>query len=229
MLDKFCFVDLTHTITCDMPTWSGSCGFKHEVKKDYDEGVRVLKYTMHAAAGTHMDAPSHFFEEGKSIADIELEKLIVPCSIIDLSFKCHEDLWIEPEDIIAFEKKYGKILPNSFVIGFTGWQKFWHDPAKYRNLQSDGKMHFPGFSKASAEFLLERDIAGLGIDTLSPDGSDNEIFPVHHLVLGEGKYIVENLAHLEKMPKYGGYVLVLPIKIGIGTEACVRCIGAFSK
>jgi len=219
------FVDLTHTVSSEMPTWSGACGFCHEIKRDYDSGIRVLKYAMHAAAGTHMDAPSHFYKEGRHIADFSLKELIVPCSVIDVSHRRSEHLCIEPADLVAYEKKYGQIPANSCVIGYTGWQAFWQQPDKYRNVKVDGKMYFPRFSQQSAEFLLERNVAGIGIDTLSPDASD-EKNPVHHLLLGAGKYIVENLCNLHLLPKKGSYVFVLPIKIGIGSEACVRCIGA---
>jgi len=228
MFQEMTFVDLTHTVSEKIPTWSGSCGFSHEIKKDYDEGLRVLKYTMHAGAGTHMDAPSHFYPKGRNIADIPLKELIVPCCVIDLSHKRHGELILEPSDIKEYEKSYGKIAKNSFVIGFTGWQEFWKNPQKYRNLNAAGKMCFPKFSKESAELLLERDVVGIGIDTLSPDG-DVEDHPVHHLILGEGKYIVENLCGLQALPKKGAYIFVLPMKIAVGTEACARCIGAFAE
>lgn len=228
MFSEVIFVDLTHTVSSHMPTWSGACGFRHEIKRDYDSGIRVLKYAMHAAAGTHMDAPSHFYQEGRNIGDFSLQELIVPCSVIDVSHKRHEDLVIQPADILAYEKIFGKILKNSCVIGFTGWQEFWKLPDKYRNVKADGTMHFPTFSKETAELLLERRVAGIGIDTLSPDG-DREQHPVHQLILGEGKYIVENLCELHHLPKKGAYLFVLPIKIDIGTEACVRCIGAVKQ
>lgn len=228
MFSDIVFVDLTHTVSAEMPTWSGSCGFHHEVKRDYDTGIRVLKYAMHAAAGTHMDAPSHFYKEGKNIADFSLEELIVPCCVLDLSKKRNAHLVIEPSDIKEYECNYGIIPKGSCVIGFTGWQEFWTIPKQYRNIQPDGTMAFPTFSKESAELLLDRGVAGIGIDTLSPDCSDEEN-PVHHLILGEGKYIIENLCNLHTLPKQGAYIFALPIKIGIGTEACVRCIGAVKK
>ncbi len=225
MFEGIRFIDLTHPVTADMPTWSGSCGFKHHIKRDYDEGLRVLKYEMHASAGTHMDAPTHFYKEGKNIGDFTLEELIVPCCVVDISSRRNEDLVLEVKDLKRYEEVYGTIPSKSCVVAFTGWQDFWKTPEKYRNVKEDGSMHFPKFSKESAEYLLERDIAGIGIDTLSPDADSLE-HPVHQLLLGEGKYIVENLCHLDKLPNKGGYIFVLPIKIAIGTEACVRCMGA---
>ena len=83
---------------------------------------------------------------------------------------------------------------------------------------------FPGLSVKAAEFLVEREVIGLGIDTLSPDGT-NDDFPVHQILLGQGKYIVENLAHLDQIPIIGASIIVLPLKIEGATESPIRAIG----
>ncbi len=220
-------IDLTHLLNGDIPTWNGTCGFHSEIKMDYPKGCRVQQYKMHAGVGTHMDAPSHFYKDGKHIADMPLEQLIVPGHVIDVTKRRAPDLLISPADLKAYEEKHGKIEKNSLVIGYTGWGAFWNDTTRYRNADAKGKMHFPGFSKKAAEFLLERDIAGLGIDTLSPDGS-NHGFPVHELILGAGKYILENLTNLDKLPPKGALCLALPIKVDQGTEAAVRAVALLS-
>lgn len=89
-------------------------------------------------------------------------------------------------------------------------------------------MHFPGFDVKAVEMLIERKIAGIGIDTLSPDGSNNgpgNKFPVHECILRAGKYIIENAAQLSKMPAKGAYVLALPLKITVGAEVAMRLVG----
>lgn len=69
---------------------------------------------------------------------------------------------------------------------------------------------------------------GLGIDTLSPDTRDSG-FPVHQLVLGAGKYIIENIANAKKLPTTGCCIIALPIKIQHGTESPIRLVGIRSK
>ncbi len=228
VLGQFEAIDLTHVLDHTAPTWTGSCGFKHEVKMDYDQGVRVLSYKCHAGVGTHMDAPAHFFKDGAVIADIALDQMIVPACVLDLSRKMDGDLFVMPEDILEYEKKWGRIEANALVLAYTGWEKYWKDPDRYRNVDAKGKMHFPGFHVRAAELLLKRDIAGIGIDTLSPDGSNNKPenkFPVHEVILGAGKYIIENVAHLSKMPAKGAFALALPLKIAVGAEAPMRLVG----
>lgn len=232
VLEHFEVVELTHPLNGLAPTWTGSCGFRHEIKMDYDQGVRVMSYKCHAGVGTHMDAPSHFFPNTANIADIPLDHLIVPACILDLSFRMNPDLFVMPEDILAFESKWGKIASGSLFFAYTGWDCFWNQNERYRNPDPQGKMHFPGFHVAAAELLLERDVVGIGIDTLSPDGSNSlpeNKFPVHQCILGAGKYIIENAAHLSRMPSVGGYALALPLKITVGSEACMRLVGLIPR
>jgi kynurenine formamidase len=222
-------VDLTHRLDGDVPSWTGGCGFKYDVKLDYDAGVRVLKYTMHAGVGTHMDSPLHFFPDGRDFCDIPLEMCMAPACVLDMRGRDNPDLMISVKDVREYEKEHGKIAKGSLVLASTGWEERWNHAENYRNVQDDGQMHFPGFSGEAAELLVDRGIVGLGIDTLSPDGSNQDDFPVHHAVLGAGSYILENLMGLSKVPPKGAHVLALPPKVAEGTEVMLRVVGLCPK
>ncbi len=224
MLEPFKIIDLTHPLSSEVPTWNGSCDFCSEIKQDYDKMFRIQQIKMHAGIGTHMDAPSHCIQGGHSIADIPLEQLIVPACVIDVSIKADADYEISFEDIENYERTYGIIPKGSLVIGYTGWSRFWTNPDAYRNIDANGQMHFPAFSSKAAELLLKKDIVGLAIDTLSPDCLDQS-FSVHRLILGAGKYIIENIADCSKLPPKGSYVMALPLKVKDGTESPIRIIG----
>lgn len=226
--DEFNIIDLTHSLTESVPTWTGSCGFCLEIKRDYDQVFRVNQVKMHAGVGTHMDAPSHRFEGGHSIADIALEHLIVPVCVIDVSTKADADYEISLEDLEEYEKKYGKTPKNSLVIGYTGWERFWKSPEQYRNVDEKGLMHFPAFSESVGEVLLQREIAGIAIDTLSPD-SPKSSFPIHKLFLGAGKYIIENVANASQIPPKGAIIIALPIKAVNATESPIRLVALVPK
>lgn len=216
-------IDLTHTIDENSPSWDGSCGFKHEIKLDYDCSsavqFRVQQIKMNAGIGTHMDAPAHCIPGASTIDELQLSNLIAPCIVIDVSKSAHERYSVSPEDIKDFEKNHGTINHGSFIMIQTGWEQFWCDSEKYRNNHL-----FPSISGAAAELLLDRGIVGLGIDTLSPDRSE-DAYPVHALILGAGKYIIENAANLSSLPAKGSFILALPIKTKGGTEAPLRLIG----
>jgi len=223
---NFDLVDLTHTLEENSPTWEGVSGFAAYIDVDYNDGARVMSYELFAGIGTHIDAPSHFIKDGETIDQIKLKKLFVKAFIIDVRKKVTYDdgYSVSVEDLKSFENKHGEIGENSLVIIYTGWSVRWPDSPAYRNPDADGKMHFPGISAKAVDYLLKKDVVGVGIDTLSPDGSDYE-FPIHKKVLGAGKYIIENLTNLDKLPSTGAYIMVLPLKIARATEAPARVVG----
>ncbi len=224
MTFPFSLIDLTHALVPEMPSWNGSCGFSHEIKLDYkdcstDVKFRVQQIKMHAGIGTHIDAPSHCIPGGKNVEELDLSQLCASCVVLDISHKANEHYSLSVQDIQDFEHRHGSIAPHTFVIVFTGWERFWNLPKLYHNNHK-----FPSVSQEAAAFLLDRHIAGLGIDTLSPD-RPSDGFPVHQLILGAGKYIVENIANAQKLPPKGAYSLALPLKITHGTEAPLRLVG----
>lgn len=217
-------IDLTHMLDGNIPTWNGGCGFNHDLHIDYsdcegEDKFRVMKMSMHAGIGTHMDAPSHCIVGGKCINDFDVNDLIMPCVVIDVSGKCHENYALSMQDIADFESKFGSIAQNSCVMVKTGWSKFWNEPMKYHNNHM-----FPSVKPEAAELLLKRGVSALGIDTLSPDRPADG-FKVHKIFLGAGKILIENVANLDNMLPVGCFVMALPIKVKNGTEAPVRLVG----
>ena len=220
---NFEIIDLTHSLTSEIPQWGIECGFRHHIVTDYSDCASQVKFRaqrleMVAGIGTHMDAPAHCIPGSATIDDLPLTSLITPCRVIDVSQKANERYLISVEDIQSFEKEHGLIPKDSFVLLHTGWGEYWDNPATYRN-----NLIFPSLSLEGAELLLTRDIIGLGIDTLSPDCGDSG-FPVHQLLLAAGKYIVENVANAKKLGPVG-FSIALPIKIQKGTEAPIRLVG----
>lgn len=223
---KFPFnvIDLTHVLSSDVPTWDMSCGFQCDDTLDYidcstDVKFRVQNLKLPAGLGTHIDAPAHCFKEGKSVAQISLKQLIAPCVVVDVSPKAHETYQCSLLDIETHEQEYGKIPRKAFVIIYTGWSKYWENAKQYRN-----NLQFPSVSKEVALLLLEREIVGLGIDTLSPD-VEHSGYPVHHALLGADKYMIENIANTQALPRIGSFIMALPLPIVDGTEAPIRLIG----
>src|SRR3990167_3284925 len=216
-------IDLTHALNETIPAWDLGCGFQKILNSDYKDCVGDVKFrnqrlSCFAGIGTHMDAPSHCIPGGLSIADIPLEKLIQPCIVIDASQKANEHYCVSVDDINAFEKQHGVIQKNVFVIFHTGWCQYWNEPERYRN-----NLLFPSVSIEAAQLLLDRDIVGMGIDTLSPD-SGGKYFPVHQAILGAGRYIVENVANANQLPSVGAQIIALPLKIEEGAESPIRLI-----
>lgn len=222
-IDHSGLVDLTHSLLPTIPSWDGDCGFRLDVTTDYKDCpppdlFRVQNITTRAGMGTHIDAPAHCIEGGKTIDTLTLKDLVAPCVVIKAKGAVTDDYILDAAAILDFEREHGIIQPNSFVIAATGWSRFWNEPEKYRN-----QLHFPSVDDSAAALLVERNVVGLGIDTLSPDAG-GKAFPVHRRILGAGKYLVENVVNAELLPATGSTVFVLPMKVFEGTEAPVRLV-----
>lgn len=219
-------IDLTHALTPNMPTWDGCCGFSlQQLLGDSltsDINFTIQEIAMPAGAGTHIDAPAHCFQQEKSIDKIEVGELLSPCIVIDISDSISENLQLSVESVKKWEQKFSRIKNETFIFVHTGWGKFFGDSRRYRN-----NLIFPSVHQDAAAYLLERGARGLGIDTLSPDLPQSG-FPVHNIMLGAGKFIVENVANLHLMPAQGAAMLALPLKIKNGTEAPARVVGLLS-
>ena len=111
----------------------------------------------------------------------------------------------------------------TFVMIKTGWERFWQEPGKYKN-----HYRFPAVSKDAALMLIEKQVCGLGIDTLSPDRPEDG-YPVHQLWLQSGKFIVENAANLNNLPIVGSFIMPIPIKVKQATEAPIRLLALVSE
>lgn len=226
-MQNYKIIDLTHTVHPQIPTWDLTCGYFVKTMRDYHHCEGEFKFRsqsldIRASAGTHIDSPLHCFEGRHDVSEIPVEQLIVTCVVIDVSKEKNAHYKATVQDIENFEEKYGQIKSRSFVIFYTGWSKFWNDPKKYHN-----KLVFPSVSKDAAQFLLKRDIVGLGIDTLSPDCDEKGSF-VHSIILGAGKFIIENIANADKLPATDSTILIMPLKIQGAAESPVRLIGYYS-
>lgn len=205
-------VDLTQTLTPESPSWPGYPSLAvrntHHFAAD---GFFANAWDIHEHSGTHVDAPLHFSAKGWSAADIPAEALVVPVVVIDIRSRARRDpdAQVRVEDIKAWEKRHGRVSRGAAVLMWSGWEDRAGDQVAYRNMDSEGIMHFPGFSQEAAEFLVtERAIGGIGVDTLSLDHGPSTDFGAHFAVLPSNRWGIENLANLGKLPPRGATLFV---------------------
>lgn len=224
-------MDLTHVLGPGMPGFPGLPGF--EVKqlvshaKDGFYGS-VLSYWEHN--GTHMDAPVHFAPNGLFVDQIPAEALVVPVAVIDIKERVARDpdTIVMPDDIIAWERRYGRLPANALVAMNSGWATRVGSVASYRNADSSGVMHFPGFGKAAIDFLLaERSINGIAVDTLSLDRGAATSFDVHVTLLSTNRYGIENIANLDSIPPSGATLFVGAPKVAAGSGGPSRVMAVW--
>jgi len=190
------------------------------------------EYSASEHGGTHVDAPIHFAQNGRTIEQIPLEEWIGPAAKIDVTAKCEKnrDYLLSFQDIKTWEKKYGKIPDDAWVIMYTGINtKYYPDKKKVLGTDKKGEealpeLSFPGFSPESVEFLVKkRNITGIAIDTPSIDYGKSKDFKAHQILCAADKLALENIANLDKLPPSGAtlYVIPMPIKDGTGAPARV--------
>ncbi len=219
-------VDLTQTLSAKIPRLKDQHRFA--LHKIYDSSNYYANwFEASDQSGTHISAPEQYARNTFTIDRIVPQDLIGPAIVIDVTLKCRRnpDYMLSKKDIEAWEDENGKVPSGAIVIMYTGWQAKWETPSVYLNKGKDGFLHYPNFSVDAAQFLIrERDIKAIGIDTIGVDPGQSSIFPVHIIMHKSGKYLIENLTNLDRLPTTGAVIIALPIKIEKGGAAPARVI-----
>jgi kynurenine formamidase len=180
--------------------------------------------------GTHMDAPIHFAEGGDTADQVPLQACIGPLAVIDVRAQAAEDAdyRLTVADLTRWEEQHGRLPVGAIVLMWSGWGQYWGHRKRYLGADEPGdteNLHFPGFSKQAAEFLVhERDIAAIAVDTASIDHGPSPDFIVHQIINGANKPAFENVANVERLPPAGATFVALPLKIAGGSGAPARII-----
>lgn len=202
--------DMTHTLHPDFPTYFGEPGFSMDQKFNFAEhSFNLFEYTLNEHTGTHIDAPLHFSADGASVDEIPVENLIAPLCVIDIAAKAEKDpdAQVTPADIKAWISTHGDIPAHACVAMHSGWGSK-VDTDDYRGFDGE-KQHYPGFHVEAVTMLIEQNGAtSLAVDTLSLDHGISADFATHYAWLPTGRFGIENLANLEKVPASGATLVI---------------------
>ena len=180
--------------------------------------------------GTHMDAPIHFSETGRTADQVPPRQLIAAAAVVDVSRQssADPDYRLTVSDVREWERRHGAIAPGTIVLLRTGWGRRWPDRKAYLGDDTPGdasRLHFPSYGPEAARLLVtERRVGALGVDTASIDPGASQDFPVHQIANGANVPGLENIANLEELPETGAWVLALPMKIGGGSGGPLRIV-----
>jgi kynurenine formamidase len=221
-------VDLTHTMSAAFPTFFGVPGI--EMQKQFDlkkDGFNLYWWRIVEHAGTHLDAPIHFSEAGATADQLGADTLVVPLAVIDVAAKVAQnpDYQVSRQDLAGWEAAHGRLPDNVCVAMNSGWARHVGDAAKYTGKDAAGVFHFPGFApEATAWLMAERRAAGLAVDTLSLDHGPSKDFKTHTQWLGSGRWGLENVANLERVPATGATLVVGVAKVKDATGGPTRLL-----
>lgn len=229
-------VDLTHAFDDSTIYWPTEDSFKliREAAGISEQGYYYAANRFMCAehGGTHLDAPIHFFEQGKTVDQLSLGRLIGPGACVDVTQKCaaDRDYQVTVEDFEKWEADHKATLDDRIVLIRTGYSRYWPDRAKYLGTAEQGKaavakLHFPGLDPVAADWLVKRrKIRMVGIDTASIDHGQTKDYPTHQRLFRDGVPALENVADLDKLPADTFSIAALPMKIKGGSGAPCRIV-----
>ena len=235
------WVELSHPLTNDSPYWSGIPAGSVELGKVvFDWGnpmleCRIQTFKFPGQFGTHIDFPGHFDKNGVLSSAYGVKDGVFPLCVIDITDKVKEDVHyaVKPEDIMAWEEKYGPIPDGAFVALRTDWYKNWPDMNALSGIAEDGSENFPGWSLDALKYIYEtRNAAANGHETLDTDASAEAAkagdLACERYVLEKGKLQVEVLQNLDQVAPAGAVIVVswpriedavgLPVRVFAITE-----------
>jgi kynurenine formamidase len=182
-----------------------------EIASIEKNGVYSNKWELIEHNGTHIDSPSHFIAGRIDIDAVPVEDLIAPIAVIDITERAsrNPDAMVEPDDVLDWERRNGRLPRGAAVFMRSGWDRKAALGDPFIGMDATQTMHFPGFSEAACQFLVsERDISGVGVDTISFDAGIDKEFRAHKALFTGGKWGIECLNNMGHLPPSGAVAVV---------------------
>jgi len=200
-------IDVTVPIDSNLATYPGNTPFSLEGIKRLARGDNSNVSTLHlsAHAGTHVDAPRHFFDDGGGVESLALEMLCGRTRVVELTTR----KTVTAEDLAGFD-----LREDVRLLLKTANSRLWGTP--------DFHQDFIGVSEGAALFLVDRGVKVLGVDYLSVEPYETPGAPAHHVLLGAGTIVIEGLNLRDVEPgAYEMYCLPLALVGADGAPARV--------
>ena len=204
-------IDISIQLSRKTPVWEGDKGISvHRVAKienGCDFNVSRIELGVHT--GTHIDAPFHVFENGKTVDQIPLDTLIGSAQVIEI-----------PNGISIIDKNC--LMKMSFQDGIdrilfkTSNSLYWEtDPFSFHK-------EYVALNSEGAKYLVDIGLKLIGVDYFSVSSFDDLKQP-HMILLDRGIVLLENIDLRQVVP--GIYKLIcLPMKITGTDGAPVRAV-----
>ncbi len=208
-------VDLTHSISPNMPVYPGTEPpvFATGCSID-DTGFLERRITLSSHTGTHMDAPAHLIKGGKTLDQLSMEHFYGRALLVNLSRNKNQIIGVE--DLEFYQDNLRQI---DFALIYTGWSRYWGTDKYFSD--------YPVLSPESTQWLSRFNLKGIGLDVISADEADSQDFPVHKSFLGNDTVIIENLKNLDVVPIDQFLFSCFPLKFEDADGSPVRAVALF--
>jgi kynurenine formamidase len=193
-----------------------------------DDGFQVELVETGTHTGTHLDAPGHFIEGGRTVDQLDASEFVWPAYVIDVRARmataADDGFQLSIADVKAYERKNGKIPKKALVIIRTGFDKFYGTPAFLDAA--------PGFSGDTVQWMVtERRIGGVASDTFGPDATSDADFAATYTILDNDRVALPGLNNVDSLSINSDIVMAptVALKDGSGYQTDpLACHGARS-
>ncbi|MBI9050515.1 MAG: cyclase family protein [Anaerolineaceae bacterium] len=172
------------------------------------DGYNLNRLKISAHIGTHIDAPLHFFEQGKNIGSIALETLIGPVQVVEI-----------PAEI---QRINSKIIDQLNIKHDVKRLIFKTENSKLWGRTQDFYESYTALDTSGAGRIVELGITLVGIDYLSIS-IFSEITKPHMILLSKDIVILEG-CDLSDVPAGEYQLICLPLKVNEIEGAPVRAV-----
>lgn len=203
------FIDLSHCINNFTKGFPGDPDtVLREVFTHENNGFVVNEMSLSTHIATHIDAPYHYFKDGKRINEFELNQLHGVAILLDLEPFFENNLnkidlnHFNEEEFLKEVEKYS----SNVLIIKTGWWKKFNDDDYFTNS--------PYLSEDLADFIIVNDFKIVALDFPSADSFNNENSNIiHRKLLKNDILIVENLNNLDSLKEEIYEIFLIPLKL----------------
>jgi len=195
--------DISVPISKSLPVWLGDpqpvVRQLQTIREGDSSNVSLIQMSVHT--GTHIDAPRHFLESGKTIDNIPLDKLIGQTLVIKLP----DSVDSISKDILESYHNISMLKKTKKVLFRTRNSSLWH---QYKNAF---QKNFVGIDASGASFLAGLNLDLIGVDYLSVAPYSDSTRP-HRILLAKEIVLLEGI-DLTDIPEGLFTLYCLPILI----------------
>ncbi len=199
------YIDITMPLINNGATWPGDTPYHSKLSATMKDtgSVNIGEITSSLHNGTHMDAPFHYDDSGKTIDQLDVSIGIGPCHLVDVTHL---------EKVTVSDLKQLNLSGVSRLI----FHMLDRDPAVFPE-------NFPLLTPDAIDYLAEQGIKLIGTDAPSVDRVDSKTLPIHLAVNRSNMTIIENL-YLNSVPAGAYHLYAVPLRIVGGDASPVRAI-----
>lgn len=172
-------IDISWPLSENSTSYKNRKTLTFESQKSFElDKYRETKITLDSHAGTHVDAPSHFLQHGQTIDHITLDRLVGPCTVLDLT------------DVI--EKITAEILEEFDCQINAGDIVLFKTTNSATQVSDQFNPNFVYLDASGAQYLARKQIKAVGIDYLGIERNQPG-HETHTILMSNGVLIVEGL------------------------------------